>query len=240
MPMNSIRLTDSHLHATDPGFGEGYGDLGLLERFVSCTAKPDEWALLEAFEDPRAVRSYGVHPWYASEWTEGSEARLRSLLESDRNAHVGEIGLDSKRGTVAEQIPAFTEQLSIAGECCRVATVHDVGCEKEVLDAVRSFGKGCKGVILHSYGSDSYVKPFSEAGCFFSISPRILSRSDVRVKRLMDAIPMDLLLLETDAPHSGKGFAGMGDFVSRLASVAGADPAELAAAAAENLGRLVG
>jgi TatD DNase family protein len=105
-----------------------------------------------------------------------------------------------------------------------------------VLEALR--GRRLKAVILHSYGSDSYLKPYSELECYFSISPRLLSRSDIRVRRLMDAIPDDRLLLETDSPNCGKDFAGMWDFATRLGSITGRSADDLLSLAEENLGRI--
>ncbi|MGN0097841.1 MAG: TatD family hydrolase [Candidatus Methanomethylophilaceae archaeon] len=238
--VQNARFSDSHLHLVEEGYGERYSDLDSARILMACTARPDEWDRQSKMTDPRIVGSYGVHPWYTDEWDDDVRKRLTSILESDDRAQVGEIGLDYKRGSVRDQMQAFEEQLGIASEMGRVATIHMVGTEKEVLESVRSHGNGCPGIILHSYGSDSYLKPFSELNCLFSISPRILSRSDVRVKRLMDAIPDDRLLLETDAPHAGKVFTGMYDFASRLGGIVGRDPEELLEIADTNLGRLIG
>lgn len=235
--MNGGKLLfcDSHLHMVEQGYDERYTDIGEAYILMACTAKPDEWAMQMSIGDGRVVRSYGVHPWYPEEWNDGSRERLSSILDDDPRAHVGEIGLDYKRGSLRDQMSPFTEQLRMASERGRVATIHMVGTEKEVLDTVRTEGRGCPGIILHSYGSDSYLKPFSETNCLFSISPRILSRSDVRVRRLMDAIPRDRLLFETDSPHAGKVFTGMVDFVGRIASITGEDAEQLMGMASDNL-----
>ena len=119
-----------------------------------------------------------------------------------------------------------------------MVSVHDIGCEKMVLESLR--GRKLKAIILHSYGSDSYLKPYSELECYFSISPRLLSRSDIRVKRLMDAIPEDRLLLETDSPNCGKEFSGMRDFAERLGNIIGRPADELLSLAEQNLGRIFG
>ena len=153
---------------------------------------------------------------------------------------MGEIGLDSKRGTVKEQVPAFEEQLQLASEHDRIATIHSIGTEKEVLDILRSMGRDRPRVILHSYGSDSYVKPYSEMGCYMSVSPRILSRSDVRVRRLLEKIPDDLLLLETDAPHYGRDFESMAGYIERIAGLKGTDADDLAGTVLDNMRRLLG
>ncbi len=228
-------MIDAHLHGVE-AVPEGYSDYNELDRMVSCVAKADEWDRQESIDDPRMVKCYGIHPWYAEDWTVETKKRLFDMLQADPDIHVGEIGLDSKRGKILGQTMVFIQQLEIAEYFKRVVSVHDVGCEKMVLDALKD--RKLRGVILHSYGSDSYVKPYSELGCYMSISPRILSRSDIRVKRLLDAIPEDLLLLETDSPACGKDFTGMRDFAERLGVIVGRSPEQLLDKAEENLRRL--
>ncbi len=230
-------LTDSHLHLCDGIGSDAYSDFLSLEEYVTCAAKTDEWGF--STDDPRATMSYGVHPWYCGEWNEETKAKLVAMLESDQGAQIGEIGLDSKRGTVEEQIPAFEEQLSVASEMERLASIHDIGCEDRVLKAVKALGGGCRGIILHSYSSDSYVRPFVAEGCMLSINPRILARSEVRLRRLLGAIPAESLLLESDAPHVPKGFAGMEGFVRTVAKIRDEDADELSKTVRDNLRRVL-
>jgi len=227
-------MIDAHLHAVE-GVTDTYSDFNELDCYATCTAKADEWASQIAIEDERAIKFYGVHPWYAEQWTLENKKRLFDLLQADPKAHVGEIGLDSKRGQILGQTMIMIQQLDIAEYFNRVVAIHDVGCEKMILDALK--GRKLK-VILHSYGSDSYLKPYSEMECFFSISPRILSRSDMRVKRLLDAIPEDRLLLETDFPSVNKEFTGMRDFAVRLGKVIGKDSEWLISTSDDNFRRL--
>ena len=55
---------------------------------------------------------------------------------------------------------------------------------------------------------------------------------------MLDAIPEDRLLLETDSPNFGKDFKGMRDFAERLGKVIGRSCDELIAVVEENVGRL--
>jgi len=226
-----MAISDAHMHPTDCGTGQYYPGSDSAEILVGCTARASEWDIMSSLEDCRVVRSYGVHPWYPGEWGPEAEARLKTILSEDRSAHVGEIGLDAKRGDLKDQVAPFEAQLSIAESEDRIASIHMIGTEKEVLDILRARPHGR--IILHSYGSDSYAKPFAEEGCFFSISPRILSRSEVRVRRLMDALPADRILIETDAPNTGRDFEGIGAFADRLSSISGMDG--IADAATANL-----
>ncbi len=230
-------FADAHIHITEPG--SGYADLGDAELLFGCTARRSEWTGLSDSNGAKVVRFYGVHPWYADEWGPEAEAELRSFLSANPDANVGEIGLDSKRGNASLQEGALESQLAIASEMGRTANIHMVGCEKDVLDVVRSLGRGCRSTILHSFSSESYVRPFVDVGCMISLNPRIMVRSPERIRRLTDAIPEDLLLLETDSPYTARGFVGMGAFAVDLARIMGTRPVRLLESALENARRAV-
>ena len=230
-------FADAHIHVSEEGFDRGYADIGDAEVLFGCTARPSEWEGMASCGVRGTVRFYGVHPWYADEWGQETAERLESILEGDPGAHVGEIGLDSKRGAVSAQLPAFEGQLDIASGLGRIVNVHMVGCEKDVLDALRAHSGGCRTVVLHSFSAESYAKPFADMGCMFSVNPRVLARSDARLVRLMSSIPEDRLLLETDAPYVPGGFSGMGDFADRLARRVGTTGEELMGLALDNARR---
>ncbi len=230
-------FADAHIHITEPD--SRYADLDNAELLFGCTARRSEWTGLSDFNDVKIVRFYGVHPWYDGEWGSEAEVELRSLLSADPDANVGEIGLDSKRGDTYLQRRAFESQLEIASEMGRTVNIHMVGCEKDVLDAIRSLGKRCRSVVLHSFSSESYVRPFADVGCMFSLNPRIMVRSSERIRRLIDAIPEDLLLLETDSPYTVREFVGMEAFAVDLAEIMGTGPVRLLESALENARRAV-
>ena len=220
-------FADAHAHVSERGFSDRYPDFDRAVIVFGCTARPSEWDAMAACAVPGTVRFYGVHPWYADEWDEASAGRLESILEEDPHANVGEIGLDGKRGDPSLQRPAFESQLDLASGFGRIANVHMVGCERDVLESVRRHTEGCRTVVLHSFSSESYVKPFAEVGCMFSVNPRILARSESRIARLLRSVPEDRLLLETDAPYLAREFSGMTGFADRLAGILGTTGEEL-------------
>lgn len=232
------RFADAHVHISEDGFSDRYPDVVNADLLFGCTARESEWEGMRSCDIPGAVKFYGIHPWYADEWDDHTEERLESILASDPNAHVGEIGMDSKRGNVSVQRPVLDAQLDIASESHRMANIHMVGCERDVLESIRKHGRGCRTVILHSFSSESYVKPFAEAGCMFSINPRILARSDARISRFMSSIPADRLLLETDAPYGPRDFDGMRGFAERLGKASGMDAGRMIGIALENARRI--
>lgn len=215
-----MRTSDAHLH--DLSCGEP-------ELYVACGTRPEDWDGLP--RGPGSVRCYGVHPWHSDLWGDAVEEMLLSRLDSDPGAGVGEIGMDSSREVVGMAV-AFESQLSIASERGTFAAIHNVGCDPSVADAVRRLGKGCRSIILHSFSSDSMpVADMAARGCYFSLSPRLLSRRPERVRALVGKVPRDRLLLETDCPFGG----GMDGLVSALAPMMGMDCEDLALLAYDNL-----
>ncbi|MCQ2053317.1 MAG: TatD family hydrolase [archaeon] len=203
--------TDSHVHTIDVGYGEHSSSAKLL---FSCTVRPSEWDRLIAVNDERIVHFYGTHPWY---YREHDQKRLVTILQNDPKACVGEIGLDAKHGVLGEQMPVFLEQLALCEKYGRPANIHMVGCENEMLRVLR---KTNVTAILHSFsGPESYIKPLTDCGCYFSISPRILRKSEKNIKSLLSVIPDDRLLLETDAPNTDIGIEEFLDKISVILDV---------------------
>ena len=207
---------DSHLHMTDPGFKGVDEGAGLL---FTCAASPDEWDGISSLDDGRVRKFYGTHPWYLDRYSQNG---LKELLETDSEANVGEIGLDSKHGPLEGQMGPFEEQLILSKEYDRIANIHMIGCENEMLKILRRHKTTA---IIHSFsGPESYIRPFIECGCYLSISPRILNRSADKVKALILKIPEDRLLIETDSPNSK---IGMNEHIARLSEIVSMEPKEL-------------
>ncbi len=229
------RFSDAHLHPCD--ITEPYPDHRDAEIILGCSTRPEDWDELTKLEDSRMIRFYGVHPWYVSEWNEEVENRLESIVMDDIRSGIGEIGLDSKKGSIMEQMTPFIAQLDIARRMDRPVNVHMVGCEKEMLDTLHSTGN--HRVILHGFNNESYSKAFAEIGCYMSINPRILKRSSERISRLIASIPSDRILLETDHPFTPQGFQGMGQFASELSDATGIPKERLLETTSENTRRLI-
>lgn len=230
-------FADAHMHL--PEGGRTYPDEGDASLLLLCSVTRGTWEDVAASRDPRMVRFYGIHPWHAEEWNEQVQDELIGFLERDPSAGVGEIGLDGKRGDPAAQATAFSEQLRVASEMDRVANVHAVACDKELLDALTAMGRDVPRVIVHGFSNESYAVPLSRLGCYLSVNPRVLARSGRRVERLLSSIPEDRLLLETDFPYVPDWFSGMVDYAKRLAEASGRDPKHLMEVALGNARRLV-
>jgi TatD DNase family protein len=143
----------------------------------------------------------GFHPLLAAE-NKNELALFKSLI--DGTSYIGEIGLDfSKEGDASkeEQIIVLKEILTTLRGKRKIVSVHSRRAEKELLELLGEFN--IENVIFHWYsGSVSLIPAILERGYYFSINEAMtLSHSG---KSIIDKIPQDRILMETDAPYNNR------------------------------------
>jgi len=170
--------------------GSGVEDL----EAVAALAKRASWVL----------PSFGVHPWYLKEQPPVWLEQLQDLLLRHPEAVVGEIGLDRwiQQPNVPMQLQFFKAQLDLAHELDRPLSIHCLrawGLMQETLAAAKL--PRC-GFLLHSYGgSAELVAGLVKLGAYFSVSPYFFHpRKAAQLEVFRQSVPLDRLLLETDAP----------------------------------------
>jgi TatD DNase family protein len=161
--------------------------------------------------------SYGLHPWDVGNRSPAWLETLRSHLVSDPRAAIGEIGLDRwmldrarpddprlaglRRAPLDEQVTVFKSQLDLAVTLDRPATIHCIDAFGLLLETLRSVPLPPRGFLLHAYsGSVELVAPFAALGAYFSFNAAYLAPRHARLRELFRQIPLDRLLVETDAP----------------------------------------
>lgn len=169
-------------------------------------------------ELPVLLPSVGVHPWWTGELPSDWLTRLRELLVANPTAGVGEIGLDRSRRAAttgaadnARQREVFVEQLRLAKELSRPASIHCVAAHGAMLDICVAEGPFPAGILLHSYsGSAELVNPLAAVGAYFSFSAAVLSTKNAKIHRAVATVPGDRLLIETDSPDQVPHGSGEG------------------------------
>lgn len=172
---------------------------------VANGTREEDWDAVKSMsaEHPWIIPSYGLHPWYAPERSDNWLDRLRELLKSDSRAGVGEVGLDRwiEGYDLELQRTVFLEQLRLAKELGRPATIHCVRAWGALKDALIDSVVPPRGFLLHAYGGpEEMIDGFVRLGAYFSFSPYFLHERKGAQRRAFAAIPQDRLLVETDAP----------------------------------------
>lgn len=218
-------LYDAHNHLQDawlaPHRARVFADLAQipLGRAVVNGTCEDDWPAVTALARDHAfvLPSYGLHPWDVGNASLHWRETLLRTLDSDPKAAVGEIGLDRwildrarpddprltglRRASLDEQQEAFTWQLALAAERNLPVTIHCLDAWGALLDTLRSKPRPARGFLLHAYGgSVELARDFAALGAYFSFNGGFLDDRHTAKRTVFAALPLDRLLVETDAP----------------------------------------
>lgn len=177
-----------------------------------CGVDPRDFATANkhASISPNVIAGVGLHPWWIADGRCGA-AEVDLLCElAARERFIGEVGLDfSPRfaGTEGIQTQAFERLCQTLSQCPlagRALSIHAVRAAGRTLDILESSGllkdaPNSPTIIFHWFSgtSDELVRA-RHAGSFFSINERMLATK--RGREYARQIPLNRLLLETDAP----------------------------------------
>ncbi|MGT2457179.1 TatD family hydrolase [Cupriavidus basilensis] len=149
----------------------------------------------------------GTHPHTARDWSPSVRQSLESLWERPEVVAIGECGLDYNRNfsTPADQRKAFADQLEAAVLWKKPLFLHCRDAFEDfyamVEPAVRA---GAHGVVHCFTGAADEAAAFVELGLDIGITGWVtdLKRGQA-LREAVQAIPLDRLHLETDAPYLG-------------------------------------
>ncbi|GBG59145.1 hypothetical protein CBR_g32162 [Chara braunii] len=206
---------DAHCHLQDVRLGGCLDDVlsearvaGVRWFAVNATTEED-WRDVKALADkhPESVAPcFGLHPLFLSSRSCQWMPKLESMLRETPSAAVGEIGLDKRPICDVDfdtQVEVMKAQLQLAKEIGRPVSVHCVRAYGDLLRIVKEMGEFQAGLILHSYmGSAEMVGPFSSLGAYFSFSGFIGGLQAKKAEKMLQRVPLDRLLLETDCPDA--------------------------------------
>ncbi len=141
----------------------------------------------------------GFHPELACEYQNQLSIFIKNI---DKTRYIGEIGLDFSTPDLnnrKSQVKTFSDIIQICSEHKnKILSIHSRKAHKEVMDVLKGF-QGA--VILHWYsGAIRELNIALERGYYFSINQQMVRSSSG--KRIIDAIPVDKILIESDAPFT--------------------------------------
>jgi TatD DNase family protein len=185
------------------------------------------------------VAAYGIHPLYVAGARDGDIPELRRWLDRERPVAVGEIGLDFFVAGIdpARQEWFFVEQLKLAREFDLPVILHVRRAVDAVLKQLRRYR--VRGGIAHAFnGSRQQADAFIELGFKLGFGGALTFSGSTRIRALATALPLDAIVLETDAPdippawlEGGRNTPGeLPRIASVLAELRGVGSGEIAAA----------
>jgi TatD DNase family protein len=206
-----MMLIDSHAHLEMPDFKKDLEaviqrakESGVEYIFTVGTEKKDWKRAVEiADSHPSIYAILGVHPHNAKEIDGQTYPTLRGLCRNGKVKAYGEIGLDFFRNLSPRdiQLKRFREQIGLAKELGLPIVVHDREAHRQTLEILKSEkAEECGGIIHCFSGDDEMAKACMDMGFCISIPGSITFKNAERFREIVERIPLESLLVETDAP----------------------------------------
>jgi TatD DNase family protein len=148
--------------------------------------------------------AYGIHPMYVDRARPEDLDALRETLRREPAVAIGEIGLDrfvEPRDDAVQEF-YFVEQLKIAREFNLPVILHVRRAIDPILRELRRICvPGGMGGIAHSFsGSRQQAEEFIKLGFKLGFGGAMTFTGSKRIRELASTLPLDAIVLETDAP----------------------------------------
>ena len=251
---------DTHFHAGDylPDFSayiQEAEDAGVHRLLLCASGKEETGPARDAAQAfPSLYYAVGIHP-HNAESDRDFLPELDRFTGDPKLAAAGEIGLDYYYDLSPRQPQrdVLEYQLDWALKNHLPAVIHcrdKAESEQAYADAyglLKPFAERGGKFVLHCYaGSPAYAEKFAALGSYFGVGGMITFGKADNIRELAGLLPLDRLLVETDAPYLApkpyRGKPNHSKFIpligAKLAEIKGITPEECAAATTANARRL--
>lgn len=144
----------------------------------------------------------GVHPSEYTSYTNETEEIIKRLAQNEKIVAIGEIGLDYHYGADSkeEQKILLRKQLQTAHELNLPVIIHDRESHEDVFEIINEYQ--LKDVIFHCFSGDAdFALKCLNNGYYIALGGVVTFKNALELKEAVKVIPLDKLLLETDAPY---------------------------------------
>ena len=252
-----MRLVDSHSHFDAAEFDADRAAAharalasGVVVQVVPAVDAAG-WPKLKAVcsESTGLFPAYGLHPMYLASHRPEHLRDLREWIEREQPVAVGECGLDYfvEGLDVDAQQQYFDAQLRLAHDFDLPVIVHARRAVDAVIASIRKIG-GLRGVVHSFPGSPEQASQLHKLGFLLGIGGPVTYERANRLRGIVAVMPLDQLLLETDAPDqpdaSRRGERNEPAFLTKVlevvAELRGVPQEDVAAATSASAERLFG
>ena len=243
-------LFDTHAHYDDERFDADRdallssmpaNNVGLILN-PGCDLDSSRKAVSYAQKYPFMYAAAGIHPENIDENWNNDLAVIKELAQNEPKVRaIGEIGLDyywekdPDRRRIQRDF--FSAQLSLAEQLDLPAIVHDREAHRDSLDMVRAH-PNARGVFHCYSGGVEDAKTLVIMGWMVSFTGVVTFKNARRALEVIEWLPMDRIMIETDAPYMApepyRGRRNDSRYVFRMAEAI----AQVKGLTAEEVGRI--
>lgn len=156
-----------------------------------------------AQEYPFLYAAVGVHPSDVDDLNEDTYAWLRQQTTLQKTVAVGEIGLDyywDKENRDLQKM-WFIRQLELARQLDLPVIIHSREAAADTMEIMKQYAGELSGVIHCFSYSPEQAKEYVKMGFYLGIGGVVTFKNAKKLKEVVQEIPLESLVLETDSPY---------------------------------------
>ncbi len=146
----------------------------------------------------------GIHPERVEDLTDENLSRIQQMAATNPKVKaIGEVGLDYVNGGDRDQQHRlFVRQIGISRELGLPLVIHDREAHQDTLTILRQERAWEVGGVMHCYsGSREMLPQVLDLNMLIGIGGVVTFKNAVKVRQVVEALPQDKLIVETDAPY---------------------------------------
>jgi TatD DNase family protein len=205
-------IFETHAHYDDEAFNDDRDKLLLsmsengIGRIINVASnlKSTKQSIELSHIYPFVYAAAGVHPNETAELNEENFSWLEKQSQDEKVVAIGEIGLDYywDEPDHDTQKKWFIRQLELARKIKKPVIIHSRDAAKDTYDIIESENAGEIGGIIHCYSySYQMALDYVRMGFYIGIGGVVTFKNGKKMKEVVEAVPLDRIVLETDSPY---------------------------------------
>lgn len=207
----SLELTDSHCHLYSIP-GENLETIiqnslnANVTRIICVGASAElesaQTSIVLAEKFPAVWATVGIHPHDTGKCLEIKA--LEELCSHKKVVAIGETGLDYFRDWAPKenQLKVFKDTIALALNQKKPLVIHSRDAAEDCFDILKKQNAQEVGGVFHCYGEDAeFAKKLKDINFLVSFPGTITFKSATKLREIVKAIPLEQIMLETDAPY---------------------------------------
>lgn len=205
-------IIDTHAHYDDKAFDEdreallaelqGKGICRVINSGSSLDACKRTVELTEKYDF--IYGTLGIHPCDCEDLTEEHVQWIKEKCALDKILAVGEIGLDYYWDEPDREIQKkwFARQMELAKEVKLPMVIHSRDAAQDTIAMMKEHHAEAVGGVIHCYSySKESARDFLDMGFYFGVGGVVTFQNGKKLKEVVEYLPMDRILTETDSPY---------------------------------------
>ena len=209
--MFDYKIFDSHAHYGSEQFDEDResvidnirenGVIGVMNCGTDIKSSKETIELCEKYD--MFYGAVGIHPTDAFNITDEIMEEIKKMASHSKVKAIGEIGLDyywEENPSREEQKSVFRRHMQLAKELNMSVIIHDRDSHADTLEIMKEYPE-VTGVVHCFSGSKEMAVECLKLGYYIGITGVVTFKNAKKIIEVVEVVPLDRLLVETDAPY---------------------------------------